>query len=186
MGVFTSAGVLNGIDRKALGFQFDEQRLVDQDQDGWLEYIPIGAATLQLSPPYITTFPPYVYYDSDLYTLQSTANTTPTYLYYPNTSFAQSGLLPSVSASSWGYAMPYAAAVPSSTTAQLQWVNPRKFQIICAGLDNAYGLMGASVTQPSFTNLPKIFPDGLNFDLSGADLDNCTNFSDRKLGDVVQ
>jgi hypothetical protein len=62
MSVFTTAEAtaLNTVDRTKPLFQFDESRLVDQDQDGWLEYIPPFPESKGLVPP-------YVYFDSDLY-----------------------------------------------------------------------------------------------------------------------
>jgi prepilin-type N-terminal cleavage/methylation domain-containing protein len=179
LGVFTTTAgtVLNTVDRKPLGFQFDEGRLVDQDNDGWLEYVPMGTSAT-------TLIPPYVYFDGDLYTGQTTGNTAWPYKSYPSTVTPVAGPATNTAATSWGIATPYAAALPTSATVQMLWINPRKFQIICSGLDNSYGVMGTTVS-PFNTNLPKIFPAGNRYDPSGADTDNLTNFSDgRQLGDA--
>lgn len=176
MGVFASAGVLNTPDRISPGFQFDEGRLVDQDNDGWLEYVPMGTTNAALLPP-------YVYFDSDLYTKQTTGSATLPYKTYPSTVTPVAGPATNPSAVSWGLATPYIAAMPAATTAQLTWVNPRKFQIISAGLDNKYGLYGAPIA--GYANLPKVFPTGQRYDINGYDSDNLTNFSDgRQLGDA--
>jgi hypothetical protein len=190
MGVFTAKGttsastVLNPVDRTPPGFQFDEGRLVDQDGDGWLEYIPVGIippGTI-LTPGSPSPFAPYVYFDADLYVQQTTASATVTYKTYP-------GAAAGPNVPTWGLAMPYAGAAPTSATSQLTWINPRKFQIISAGMDNYFGLMGAPYPAPpatAFPTMPKVYPAGYRYDtVSSGDSDNLTNFADRQLGDAL-
>jgi prepilin-type N-terminal cleavage/methylation domain-containing protein len=71
------------------------------------------------------------------------------------------------------------------------WVNPKTFQIISAGLDNNYGGAGVNITNSASNpvsdkpiNPAKLYPTGTGYDTSGADDDNLTNFSDKQLGDA--
>jgi hypothetical protein len=181
LGVFTDeeGTTWNTVDRRQASFQFDDSRLVDQDGDGWLEYIPIVYSDKGLVAP-------FVYFDGDLYSAQKTAGAERPYRAYPSAAKGLPTLGPAgnASAAAWGSAAPYAAALPEDANAELMWINPRKFQVICAGMDNAYGAMGPTPAGYS-ENLPKIFPAGIRYDPKKGDDDNLTNFSDgRQLGDA--
>jgi hypothetical protein len=71
-------------------------------------------------------------------------------------------------------AMPYVQTLPASGT--MTWVNPTKFQIICAGLDQTYWL---DPTGFLVNNNLRPYPVGTNY--SQGDLDNLTNFSSSTL-----
>ena len=127
-------------------FEFQEQRLGDVDGDGWPEYYPPVDSVPQPSRSTATTpgnaTAPYVYFDGGSYS----SVVPPAFTLYPS-----SGQYPAVSGGSlpmfpannyagqWGAAIPYASAYNSTTNpAQLNWMNPEKFQIVSAGLDSQY------------------------------------------------
>ncbi|MBI2825991.1 MAG: type II secretion system protein [Planctomycetia bacterium] len=169
--------------RKPPLFAFDETRLTDYDNDGWLEYVPQFSARSSLGVP------PYVYFDADSYT----STNYPTLLRYPKGALEQPGIarMPGWNRSpeysnEWGMAIPYAASGSAM-------VNAKKFQIICAGEDGQYGPslddvnMGYSLTRP----VPKqggttVFAPGGGSTLLKGDEDNLTNFADGKLEDATQ
>jgi prepilin-type N-terminal cleavage/methylation domain-containing protein len=80
-----------------------------------------------------------------------------------------------------GYTRPYWSETPADTSGTVfKAMNPTTFQIVCAGLDGEFGLDPA-------TPAVKYFPRGGNYDLSGADNDNQTNFSEgRRLEDHIE
>lgn len=109
-------------------------------------------------PSYIAKFSkdtPYIYIENRTYTSHLTQNT------------AASGLSKSY------YAQPFFA---DGTSTPLKGVNPKSFQILCAGLDGEFGKINNDA------NTRKQFPSGAN--CAAEDLDNLTNFSEgRTLGD---
>lgn len=130
----------------------------DLDGDGWPEYLPPGRALA-------TRKPPYVYFDSQTYTAGRGFS-------YPVATASQptfSILTPTAFVLEWGAAVPYASQLTATSTT---WVNPDKFQIIAAGLDDIYG-------EP----VPKQFPLGVNF--GDPDLDNLTNFTTGRLDSAM-
>ncbi|MDZ4780883.1 MAG: type II secretion system protein [Planctomycetia bacterium] len=138
-------------------YDFNEERLVDRDGDGWYEYVPPGNVGAGNGPP-------YVYFSSRSYTKKWDDSSLDLVKY------------PKGSTSDWGFCKPY-----GSSESVNSWVNPKKFQIICAGLD---GFFGAPSNQ-----LPRLFPSGemnpnfsndtSNYDIT--DLDNLTNFAEADL-----
>jgi prepilin-type N-terminal cleavage/methylation domain-containing protein len=133
-------------------YTFSEERLVDRDGDGWFEYIPPGNIGAGNGPP-------YAYFNSKSY-----ANTTDPNLLqmvrYPKQEAVQTP--------EWGFATPY-----RSSEGTLAWVNPKKFQLISAGLDGVFGNTVAA------TAGPKDFPMGNKYETG--DLDNLTNFAEADL-----
>ena len=160
-------------------FDFDETRLVDNDQDGWLEYVP------RLSASSNGMIPPYVYFDAGIYTNWPTAN--PPFLGYPMpTPNSPNRQMATSLMQSWGIAVPYASIVSTQGAASTQWVNPITFQIISAGVDGMYGSQNMRV--PSY-------PSGTTFTLPGftnasyydfEEQDNLTNFAPGALQDQSQ
>lgn len=105
-------------------YQFDETRLVDQDGDGWLEYIPrpqVGEKRV----------PPFVYFDAATYVSSSQHADLLGSVRYP-----AGGSL----AEAWGQAVPYLNAFDPHQPTKALWVNPKTFQIQCAGLDSLYSV----------------------------------------------
>ncbi len=136
-------------------YDFDPLRLVDQDDDGWYEYVPsYGAGGIDQRPP-------YVYFHHRSYTAPPSGEAED-YARYPK--------LPT---SAWGRCVPYRAD-PAQVANEMGkgWVNPQKFQIISAGLDGQYGAPA-----------PKYYPSGEGYDLDG--LDNLTNFSTSTLENAI-
>lgn len=161
-------------------FQFDETRLVDLDGDGWLEYIPPGDVGAGLG-----TMPPYVYFDNGTYN-NTGASGTITHTSYPP---PMSPLL-----TEWGMAVPYATFFDPEGKSPARWVNPDKFQIICAGFDAQYGAPRAvGGNGPPRMRVP-VYPHGATYHESDSygkaayydaqELDNLTNFATRSLEDA--
>ncbi len=151
-------------------FEFDQDRLVDYDQDGWLEYIP---------PSGDPGRPPYVYFDAATYGVSMLCMNPgmpappDAFLTYP----APPGVPGTVTFGgpnnpNWGLAQPYCSANPANT-----WMNPEKFQIVCAGLDGIYSL------SPPTSLSSKVFPLGQGYEQG--DYDNLTNFTTSKLEDSI-
>ena len=155
-------------------FEFDEPRLtnnpnnasfVDLDQDGWPEYVPNVTASTGATPP-------YVYFDSDSYAAANLGYIRP----YPTTAVSATtypAKNPGIKISDWGVALPYVSKLPPNGT----FVNPKKFQIISAGLDSVYGEPGVETTRLA------VFPIGTNY--TEGDQDNLTNFSEGTLKDAI-
>lgn len=188
--VTTATTALPSLDFRTINesFNFAEERLVDQDRDGWWEYIPTAPDSGGFTPP-------YVYFDNTAY--GATLVNSQQHLGYPRLGFTATD---DALAAMWGVAVPYALAVPSSSAnAPIRWANSTKFQIICAGIsDMKYAgpdpTTGADVITafriPTFPN-----PDskngevytlnGSNFGyLSKYELDNQTNMSSKTMEGV--
>ncbi|MCA9106324.1 MAG: prepilin-type N-terminal cleavage/methylation domain-containing protein [Planctomycetales bacterium] len=124
-------------------FAFDQKRLRDNDNDGWLEFVPSGFDM------------PYVYYDAR------------TYVNAPGIASLQmdfdTGAGPGLTGyTSGGTIVPYAAS-------PTEFINPKSYQLICAGVDNYFG-SGAVV---------RTYPAGGNF--TDGDNDNLANFAESRL-----
>lgn len=175
--------------RKAKLFDFDETRLVDNDNDGWLEYIPYGVTN-----PMGTT-PPYVYFDAGGYTYPWQNQSTAPFGAYPapilgcknssngsmmtnlsgtSTSGSSSGGGGGSSSSGggsgsggsgsvgsgWGLAMPYANTFNQGTLNPGVWINPLGIQIVCSGLDGQYAATTTTTRIPTY-------PTGVTYTGSG-------------------
>lgn len=135
-------------------FDFKTERLVDEDGDGWFEYLPPHGEPV-----------PYVYFESSRYLAATKSNPNPSGydvdLYdstkhgYPNA----------------GTVRPYYKTLPPSGGGPggpgvYQAANG--FQIICAGYDGSFG-----------TAARKAYPSGSGF--KEPDLDNISGFADGRL-----
>ncbi len=140
-------------------YAFQEDRLVDRDNDGWYEYVPPGNIGGGNGPP-------YVYFNSKSYanTLDKTGAVVDT-VHYPMLRYPKVG---ETMNSEWGYVSPY-----RSSDGGAAWVNPKKFQIVSAGLDGIFGNLTAN--NPG----PKDFPMGDRYEI--ADNDNQSNFTEGTL-----
>jgi prepilin-type N-terminal cleavage/methylation domain-containing protein len=178
-------------------YDFDEGRLVDNDQDGWYEYVPKG-----LQPNGDGFMPPFVYFDWACYSQLTALNVTPVpYQAYPPTmgqQAASNGMMQTLF-SEWGAAVPSASNPNKLNASALQsnwaaspvsWINPNTYQIICAGQDATYG--DPTVSAPGL-RLP-VFPDGTTFTgnkfstlgyYSTQELDNLSNFTDSTFEDAL-
>jgi prepilin-type N-terminal cleavage/methylation domain-containing protein len=177
-------------------FTFDETRLVDNDKDGWLEYVA-------LRPEGGFTKAPYVYFDSSSYGTIVGATAAADLLGYPRD---DTGLV----ASSVSLLNDFGLAVPMAlrfTGTIYQWANPNGFQVVCAGLDNRFAGSGSVTLStpriPLFPNRPTstvvtatdiknctsgaVYAPGTGALLTGApyfteaEFDNLTNMSDKTL-----
>lgn len=165
-------------------FDFQEERLIDIDGDGWLEYCPLPHREEERTTP-------YVYFDSFTYGSSSNvgAATNWKHLCYPRPD--NSGTLatrvtsptaPSIAAE-WGVIGPMPAMLDGAKVKTTQWANPNGIQILCGGLDARYGASLASGVQRCIT-----FPKGEGYyssnnygspqdGLAREELDNQTNLS---------
>lgn len=139
-------------------YDFNEERLVDRDGDGWYEYIPPGNIGAGNGPP-------YVYFSSRSYANLADNNGNLDPKLAPLVRYPRQD---SANVSEWGFATPY-----RSSDGPKAWVNPKSFQIISAGLDGNFGNTVAA------TAGPKAFPAGDKYET--ADLDNLTNFTQADL-----
>jgi prepilin-type N-terminal cleavage/methylation domain-containing protein len=166
----------NPANRSAALADFDDARLVDNDQDGWLEYIPPSSA-----PGTNGKTPPYVYFDAGGYTQAWPNKVSPPFAGYPMQRAGDPNSQMGALSSAWGIAVPYAQDFTNVDVPIPQWVGARTFQIISAGFDGAYGKPG-TVTM----RIP-CFPAGATFRVPGLnqgyydfeELDNVTSFTSR-------
>ncbi|MEM7313150.1 MAG: type II secretion system protein [Planctomycetota bacterium] len=123
-------------DRQAL-FEFDARRLSDRDMDGFLEYYPPGDSQKM----------PYTYFkarsasEADAYNVatlfvESTRTTAPTFMFSLTDANGDSALpLPYLA----DRKVPDATAPENADGTSPAYAEPKKFQLLCAGLDGAYG-----------------------------------------------
>lgn len=166
-------------------YQFDETRLIDQDDDGWFEYLPmpqIGSAVVA----------PFVYFDADSYSTASTS--TGTALEIQINGYPRLGDRNSVeNAGLWGLAVPCASFMDPRNASPMLWANPESFQIVCGGLD---GMYSASVDDLAQTMRVVIYPGGQVYNksdgyskqesMSTEEGDNLTNLSSNTLDGARQ
>jgi hypothetical protein len=156
-------------------FDFDPTRLKDQDGDGLPEYYPKHAPNA-----------PYVYFDGRVM--------DGSYLYrdavYP---YPTSSKLTSVV----GQVRPYRTNLPidtnrdnnrtqpATTDNNTQWADPDGFQLICAGLDNEFGV--AFKADPNAQGFPIFKQTPVpNYTYSGeSDGDNLATFTEGKTLEAV-
>ncbi|MBP86555.1 MAG: hypothetical protein CMJ64_07560 [Planctomycetaceae bacterium] len=139
-------------------FDFKDTQLRDEDGDGFEEYYPASAREA-----------PYVYFDGRVIGTTSA---------YTATAFPKDPT--DVRIATLGRARPFQTNAPD-------WIEPKKFQLVSAGLDNEYGV---DYLDPANSNalVPKQFPDPNYYIATGVsrepDEDNVTSFSGgRTLGD---
>jgi hypothetical protein len=126
---------------------FHEERLADNDGDGWWEYSPIWAWTGDAAAP-------FVYFDSATYR-RSSDSKRPGTVAYPKD--------PKLTAI-FGTAVPFAEAYDPADPSSLKWRNPESYQIVCAGWDGKY-------SSPSAGPRVEIYP--LAASLSGVEASSC-------------
>jgi len=159
-------------------YEFDQTRLVDNDGDGWLEYVP-------LRPRSGANTAPFVYFDSTTYS-SSVDSSKWRHMAYPR--IDNNGVVSPTAAtlaSQWGTAAPMAMYFDPGGASPTRWSNENSFQIICGGLDNAYSDPVTSLTNGQ--RIP-IFPSGFVYSgsneqgyYSKPEYDNLTNLSNKTL-----
>jgi len=165
-------------------YDFRQERLFDNDNDGWLEYLP--------QPSVENTYTaPFVYFDSDTYNRSTTVPegspfTVANLAGYPRDQDPKAAML----AAEWGLAMPYAKAYDPTWQKPLVWIQATTFQIIAPGKDGKYsanpgGDLAAAMRVtvfPSGDTYPKAGGYvGRTSSYSNEELDNLTNFSSSTL-----
>ncbi len=142
-------------------FEFDKSRVLDKDQDGWPEYYPRFAQER-----------PYIYYVN--------------YNYLMNFAKAPQDLvygIGTVSSLQMPAPRPYLSTLASAqpnATIKAHYAAPDTFQIICAGLDNDFGVQVANSNLADY--LPYCYPTGPYPDKPH--LDNITSFAEKTLEDA--
>lgn len=131
-------------------FEFDQTRLVDEDDDGWWSYHPDF------------TEAEYVYFNAKTYDNGSSTS--------PATAQVDFTSVPGLAA---GIARPYAII---NANGDLSWAEPKKFQLICAGLDGDFGTYSTAAAM-------KLYPTGTagptpTVDYTLEDFDNIVNFGE--------
>lgn len=160
-------------------YPFEETRLVDHDDDGWLEYTYMPQRNSEAAAP-------FVYFDAETYTAASLERAQWGSCFYP-----QDSLL----AAKWGTASPYMVNINPRPIESITWAKSAGFQIICASLDGKYGPVGDGKTLPprrftAFVETPHTFTAADDFqqphELDDAEFDNLTNLSSKPIGAGVQ
>lgn len=171
-------------------FDFRTEQLVDNDDDGWLEYLP-------QAPRDGTRNAPYVYFDAATYTAAATKEgVTPFDLVnltgYPRHRDVTSPAL----AAEWGLAVPLAKSFDPAGKSPLTWQHERSFQILAPGKDGKYS---APVTGDLAAAMRiTLFPTGDTYTKAGnyeaasrtsyslEELDNLTNLGAYTLDEARQ
>jgi prepilin-type N-terminal cleavage/methylation domain-containing protein len=149
------------VERTSL-FEFDKTRLLDKDNDGWLEYYPRFGQER-----------PYLYFVHYNY-VANFAKVPNDLAYHLGTASGTTQLAPRP------YLSTLASAQPDATIKN-HYAAPDMFQIICAGLDNDFGLQVANSNLTDY--LPFCYPTGPYPDK--AHLDNVTSFAEETLEDAL-
>ncbi len=155
-------------------YDFAEGRLTDLDNDGWLEYVPRESD------------PPYVYFDSATYTqpaMQANGSVSvgnPGYRAYPWIAYALN------LETQPGTAVPLARKLLNSTQplpvnyqVGVQWMEVNAFQIISAGLDQAYSEVGEGdrlIELSYMQEVPSAAVGGAPHGMDQEEQDNLTSF----------
>lgn len=172
--------------RTQLYYAFDEQRLVDNDEDGWWEYVP------QLSASAGSHIPPYVYFDAEGYVQISPTNPVE-HLGYPQATNVTVPPGHLTLYSEWGMAVPYAEYHDPNHSSPTKWINSGSFQIICCGMDGLFSTPGASPARMRLS----VFPNGATWysdNQFGGDAgyydseerDNLTSFTSADIGNATE
>jgi len=178
--------------------EFKQDRFADNDNDGWLEYLPQAHKEGTIAAP-------FVYFDAPTYV----ASTTPpgqtfnitNLLGYPratdSTISTTTGAVSATAtglAASWGLAVPMAEQYDVGGAIPMRWRNDKNFQIICPGKDGAYseGVAGDLAAAMRFS----VYPGGDTYNKAGAykartsysipELDNLTNLGTTTLDEARQ
>lgn len=151
-------------------FQFDPLRLVDNDADGWPEYVPYQPASNLKSP--------YVYFDAPAYIETTKRLDDMGTCAYPRDLRLMR---------EWGSAVPYLLQFDANQPERSRWAKDTSFQVICAGLDGKYGS-----PMPRLAVFPALdaydAADGFQkpHAVDKSELDNLANLSNRNLGQAKQ
>jgi hypothetical protein len=111
--------------------EFKQDRLADNDNDGWLEYLPQAHKEGTLAAP-------FVYFDAPTYVASTTPEGQPfdivNLLGYPRQGDTEAAKL----AAAWGLAVPMAQQYDVTGAKPMLWRNPQNFQIVAPGRDGEY------------------------------------------------
>jgi prepilin-type N-terminal cleavage/methylation domain-containing protein len=161
-------------------------------EEGRLRQMRTWSHNQQTMTPRANSWPSEVAVYSYVPKVGKAADQTAPYVYYDcSRNYEPIELIRDFSGEGHGKVFPYFKAQSNGgTITDLSRVNFPKYQIIAAGLDDHFGLInGDETTPPKIGPLPqvgdvKIYPEGINYDLEGADNDNLVNFSGSNLEDA--
>lgn len=140
----TTIRLMNGYNPPHPWFNFDETCLVDNDNDGWWEYVPDAPSGDSLAAP-------FVYLDAETYAATTKNTALLGTVFYPRDSRL---------AEIWGTAVPMLESFDLRHPDHARWHKPDSFQILCAGRDDRYG---PPTSNPASGRLV-IFPSGKTYD----------------------
>lgn len=139
--------------------EFKPDRLADNDDDGWLEYLPQAYKEGTLAAP-------FVYFDAPTYVASTTPPGAPfdiiNLLGYPRQGDPEAKNL----AAAWGLAVPFAEQYDVTGAKPMKWRNPQNFQIIAPGRDGMYsaGEAGDLAAAMRFS----VYPSGETYTKAGS------------------
>jgi len=170
-------------------FDFRQERLFDNDNDGWLEYLPQASVGNTYTAP-------FVYFDSDTYNRGTTAPEVSPFNVvnlagYPRHQDPQASVL----AAEWGLAVPLVESYDPSGNKRIVWKQATSFQIIAPGKDGKYSANPGGDLAAAMRLT--VFPSGDTYPRSGGytsrtssyaneELDNLVNFSSSTLDESRQ
>jgi prepilin-type N-terminal cleavage/methylation domain-containing protein len=163
-------------------FEFDETRLIVDKTNKTCTYVPPHVANPEGGPA-----PPYVYFRARLggYNVPNTAPSVTGDLANQDPS-TNPPLIPWYTHTGSGTCFPYADTwkQEANNSYRIKWMNPKTFQIICAGLDGEYGPV---VAHPANAPWPQLhYLETQKNNLDPLEDDNLTNFTQGMLEDGVQ
>lgn len=161
-------------DGRSSFFEFDETRLVSPSQSAGVSPAEASPFALEYVPKGDNQLRPYVYYRAAQ--MEQTRSASSIGLTFPYQSALRWSQIPE--ANILKAPAPYGSAIAGNDFAE-----PRKYQLICAGLDGNYGVGGQFRVNVSASNPADVvvatagrFPEG---PYSKPDRDNITSFADR-------
>jgi prepilin-type N-terminal cleavage/methylation domain-containing protein len=182
-------------------FDFDKTRITSLDPSTATGWQVVGTTAKYTPGVYIPVNgkdKPYLYFAARDYLFHAmrTSSTVPAsvpYLYEPWDTNGNGTLDAGNSGKDIPTSNNGSLVIPASSDAYAKMcASPKSFQIISAGLDGDYGTINTSTAVPANAKYGgsnvkiyyKSYASGAGYDLAGADDDNLTNFSERKLGDA--
>jgi prepilin-type N-terminal cleavage/methylation domain-containing protein len=171
-------------------FDFKAERLHDNDNDGFLEYLPQAATAGSLAAP-------FVYFDADTYTRCTTAPGVSPFNITNQTGYPrfQDAAAPGLAAE-WGMAVPLARTFDVTGKVPVAWQNEKSFQIIAPGKDGKYSSPVGGALDVAMRLA--VFPTGETYTKAGGykadsrtsysleELDNLTNLSKYTMDEARQ
>ncbi|MBL9094506.1 MAG: hypothetical protein JNL96_25005 [Planctomycetaceae bacterium] len=145
--------------RTDLLYQFDDTRFVDNDHDGWLEYVPIAQRQGEVDAS-------FVYFDSACYQASTGDEALVGTVFYRRDAELAAKI---------GQISPFAETFDPARPQATKWHKPESFQIVCGGQDH---LFGPPAGEAAGARRIALWPAGITYESP-----NGQNFSPRELAD---